>query len=123
MTLILTVTVSPPEIGPWRDGDGAVGLMFSANGDKLAAWDRAGSISVWAVGSGTRLGVVTARKDSKIDPVFSPDGVHLLLYDTTGTVQCWDIVQGTSWPLDHKQLQFSEVEALRTHTGVLRGCF
>ncbi|WP_461011639.1 nSTAND1 domain-containing NTPase [Streptomyces capparidis] len=74
-------------------------LGFSPVGDRLAAGDEAGWVSLWDADAGQRLGVLagTVRDEAwqDADPVtalaFSPDGSMLAVGGARGTLRLWDV--------------------------------
>jgi WD40 repeat protein len=74
--------------------DDVSSIAFSLDCDKIASGDASGTVILWKVETGKRIGdLVTGRSDSIGSISFSPSGQMLAAGDLSGYVIVWDISQ------------------------------
>ena len=71
-----------------------VAAVFSADGERVAAWSWANVIGVWDTATGRRVASLDGHTNGVTAAVFEPGAERLVSASFDGTVRVWNLAQG-----------------------------
>ncbi|WP_397351833.1 nSTAND1 domain-containing NTPase [Nonomuraea gerenzanensis] len=83
------------------------GVVFAADGDRLATFGADGVIRVWTTGSDADPLVLRSPKGNPRGAAFTPDGKSLVSVDVDGSLRTWDVTAGDPAPSRGRPLALS----------------
>lgn len=84
-----------PGLRPFHGAPGYVtALVFSGDGDRLAAGTLSGAVTVWDVATASTIAKIYAAKCAVSTLAFSPDGRLLATGSDDGAVRVWEVATG-----------------------------
>ncbi|MEV0611869.1 hypothetical protein AB0I81_01005 [Nonomuraea sp. NPDC050404] len=83
------------------------GLVFTADGDRIATYGADGVIRVWTTGSDADPLVLRSPKGNPLGAAFTPDGRSLVSVDADGALRTWDVTAGDPSPSQGRPVALS----------------
>lgn len=74
----------------FEDGNKALGIAYSPDGNKIAVGDSEGNVWIWDVGSTMKPMLLRGHRNQVWAVAFSQDGRHLVTGDRDGNIRIWD---------------------------------